>query len=185
VLGHSEGSLFAILAANKELVSGLISIAGAADPIDVIIEKQLSVQSKSIAQKARVIMDSLKKGYSVASIPEGLNDLFSSSMQPYMQTWLNFTPTEELAKIHEPILVVQGTNDIQVGTDQAKKLNSANDRAQLLLINGMNHVLKNAPEDRAGNLATYSNPDLALCPGLVSGIVHFITTPPPPARRKH
>ncbi len=185
VLGHSEGSLFAILAANKELVSGLISIAGAADPIDLLIEKQLSVQSKSIAEKARVIMDSLKKGYMVNNIPEGLTDLFNSGMQPYMQTWLKYTPTEELAKLHEPILIVQGTTDLQVGTDQAKKLNNANDRAQLLIINGMNHVLKNAPEDRAGNLATYSNPDLALCPGLVSGIVHFITAPPLPIRRKH
>lgn len=185
VLGHSEGSLFAILAANKELVSGLISIAGAADPIDLLIEKQLSVQSKSIAEKARVIIDSLKKGYMVTNIPEGLTDVFNSAMQPYMQTWLKYTPTEELAKLHEPILIVQGTTDLQVGTDQAKKLNSANDRAQLLIINGMNHVLKNAPEDRAGNLATYSNPDLALCPGLVSGIVHFITAPPLPIRRKH
>ena len=38
----------------------------------------------------------------------------------------------------------------------------------------MNHVLKNAPTDAEGNLATYSNPTLPLAEGLVEGISGFI-----------
>jgi hypothetical protein len=38
----------------------------------------------------------------------------------------------------------------------------------------MNHVLKAAPADRALNIATYSQPDLPLAPGLMDAIVRFI-----------
>jgi hypothetical protein len=42
------------------------------------------------------------------------------------------------------------------------------------LIRGMNHVLKEAPADRAANIATYSNPDLPLAPRRVDVIEDFI-----------
>jgi hypothetical protein len=38
----------------------------------------------------------------------------------------------------------------------------------------MNHVLKEAPADRAANLATYTNPDLPLAPRLADKIEDFI-----------
>ncbi|WP_230161977.1 hypothetical protein [Peribacillus simplex] len=33
--------------------------------------------------------------------------------------------------------------------------------------------MKEAPADRNGNLATYTNPELPLSPGLVNGIIEF------------
>ncbi|MFG5409425.1 hypothetical protein ABXN37_16610 [Piscinibacter sakaiensis] len=38
----------------------------------------------------------------------------------------------------------------------------------------MNHVLKTAPADRAGNLATYADATLPLAPGLVQAVAGFI-----------
>jgi uncharacterized protein len=39
----------------------------------------------------------------------------------------------------------------------------------------MNHVLKDAPEDRNANLATYNQPDLPLNTALVNAITRFIS----------
>ena len=62
-----------------------------------------------------------------------------------------------------PVLLLQGTTDIQVSVDEAKALKAAKPDAELVLIEGMNHVLKRAPADRAQNMAAYSNPDLPSC----------------------
>ena len=47
-------------------------------------------------------------------------------------------------------------------------------RAHLELIKGMNHILKDAPLDRAVNFATYANPDLPIARGLIREIEDFI-----------
>jgi hypothetical protein len=46
--------------------------------------------------------------------------------------------------------------------------------ATLIIIPGMNHVMKEAPADKDQNLATYSKPDLPLKLELVPDIVGFV-----------
>lgn len=48
--------------------------------------------------------------------------------------------------------------------------------AQLLLIEGMNLILKDAPTEMAADMATYNNPTLPLSNGLMDGILSFIET---------
>jgi len=64
--------------------------------------------------------------------------------------------------------------DIQASVEDAKTLAAAKPDARLLLIDGMNHILRAAPADRAANLATYSQPGLPLKPELVPALVSFI-----------
>ena len=90
-------------------------------------------------------------------------------------TWCRFDPAKELKKLKIPILLVQGTTDLQVGVVQVEKLKKAKSDAQLLIIPNMNHVLKDAPADTKQNMATYSNPSLPLKPGLVNGIADFVS----------
>ena len=47
-------------------------------------------------------------------------------------------------------------------------------QATLKLWDGVNHVLKTAPADRAANIAAYSNPDLPLAPDVVEDVAAFI-----------
>jgi hypothetical protein len=42
-------------------------------------------------------------------------------------------------------------------------------------IDGMNHVLKEAPADMAGQMASYRGPDAPLAPGLVDAIAAFVS----------
>lgn len=46
--------------------------------------------------------------------------------------------------------------------------------ATCLDVPGMNHVLKMAPADRAGQQDAYSNPDVPLAAGVSDAIVNFI-----------
>ena len=71
-------------------------------------------------------------------------------------------------------LFVQGTTDIQLSVLDADKLASANNKAQKQIIEGMNHILKEAEMDRLKNIQTYSMPDLPLKKTLIEIIVKFI-----------
>ena len=174
VLGHSEGSLVGMIAAKKEPVSGFISLAGAGQRADKIIEQQLATQSKEGAAVARVIMDSLVKGYKVRNVDTALMMLFRPSVQPYLTSWFTHDPQAEINKVAAPILILQGTTDIQVAVSEAEMLKKANPKATLKLVRGMNHVLKQAPADREQNVATYNNAALPLSAGLMEAILKFI-----------
>ena len=73
-----------------------------------------------------------------------------------------------------PILVLQGDRDIQVTMADAERLAAATDQAELVTLPGVNHVLKESSEDRAGNMATYANPDLPLADNIAPAIADFI-----------
>lgn len=174
IIGHSEGSLVGILAAQKADVSGFISLEGAGEPIDKILYKQLSFKKTDTQkQKLRKILDSLQTGEMVnaAQYP-----VFRPSVQPYLMSWMKYNPAEEIKKLPMPILIVNGTTDLQVDAGQAKKLAAASPAAGISIINGMNHVLKTAPEERAINLGAYNKPDLTLNKELVVAIVSFISS---------
>ena len=66
------------------------------------------------------------------------------------------------------------TTDIQVSVDEAKALKAAKPDADLVLVDGMNHVMKRAPADPAQNVATYSNPDLPIVPDVPKAIVDLV-----------
>jgi len=66
------------------------------------------------------------------------------------------------------------SNYIQVGMEDATNLEKSDPKAQLAVISGMNHILKNAPKDRTENIQTYFKPDLPLNKQLVKVVVNFI-----------
>lgn len=176
VLGHSEGSLIGMVAARLGGADGYISASGAGDRADRIIEKQLRGQSPPLAEKAKTLLDSLVEGHTVQPPGGPLDALFRASVQPYIISWLKYDPQKEIARLEIPILIVQGTTDIQVGVDDAEALKKANPKARLLLIPGMNHVWKDAPPDRQANIATYLTDTLSLKPEMVQAIDDFVRT---------
>jgi len=52
---------------------------------------------------------------------------------------------------------------------------NANDRAELKIIEGMNHILKNSSMSRIENLSSYNKPDLPINEELKGEIVSFLT----------
>ena len=92
----------------------------------------------------------------------------------YIMSWCRYDPAVEIRKVKCPILIVQGTTDMQVSVDNATKLKSAKSSATLLLVRGMSHILKDGPSEREANLATYKDPNLPLNTEMVTGVIDFI-----------
>ncbi|MPM57329.1 hypothetical protein SDC9_104151 [bioreactor metagenome] len=172
IIGHSEGSLIGMLAGMS--INKFISIAGFGQSADKILKEQLSSQPKVVQDLSFPIIDSLKHGNTIETVPPMLNSLFRPSVQPYMISWFKYDPQDEIKKLSIPVLILQGTNDIQVGVENARKLSNANPKAELFLITDMNHILRITDGDRQANLATYSNCNLPIAEELVKAITDFI-----------
>ncbi len=174
ILGHSEGSLIGMLAAKDEDLAGYISVAGAGESADKIVTEQLKSQPPSISQEFKNILDTMRKGKVTPRVDPALYALARPSIQPYLMSWFRYDPAKEIKKLKLPILIIQGTTDIQVTVANAEKLKKAKSEAVLKIIDGMNHILKAAPADRELNKATYNNPSLPLKPEFVTAVVDFI-----------
>jgi esterase/lipase len=173
--GHSEGSLIAMIAAQQTKPEGYISIAGAGRPIDEIIVEQVTKQSPPIGKQIDSMLYVLKTTNKVDSVPPYLMSLLRPSVQPYMLSWMKYNPQNEIKKLSCPILILQGTCDIQVMKSDAENLYNANKKSTLDIIDGMTHVLKDAEENcNDKNLKTYHDPSLPLNEKLVKDIVDFV-----------
>ncbi|MFC5191307.1 alpha/beta hydrolase [Algoriphagus aquatilis] len=174
ILGHSEGSLIGMIAAQNSEVDKFISLAGVGTPAGEIIREQLKPQPPFVLEQSLPILEKLEKGETVAEVPPMLFSLFRPSVQPYLISWFRYDPRQELSKLNKPVLIIQGTTDLQVGVADAEKLANATKRAELRILEGMNHILKEAESDRAKNIATYSMADLPLKTDLVKSVIEFI-----------
>ena len=163
-----------MIASQKAEVEKFISVAGAGNSAGDIIREQLKAQPAVVLNQSLPIIEKLENGEREENVPQMLYALFRPSVQPYMISWFKYDPQIEIAKLNKPVLIVQGTTDIQVSVLDADKLASANNKAQKQIIEGMNHILKEAEMDRLKNIQTYSMPDLPLKKPLIEIIVKFI-----------
>lgn len=173
LIGHSEGALVGLLVAQKVVVSKFVSISGAGNSSATLIEEQIGKNAPQLKEESQKIISQLRKGELVDNISPYLAPVFRKSVQPYLISWFKYEPAKEITKLQIPILIVQGTNDLQVEDKEAQLLKEAQPKAQLLLIEGMNHVLKKV-KTLEENQQSYLNPDLPISGELVEGIASFI-----------
>jgi pimeloyl-ACP methyl ester carboxylesterase len=178
LLGHSEGALMVSAAAEgRKDVCGLILVSGMGRKMGEVIRAQLRANPANVPllDQAFAALDDLEAGRhpDTSNMHPALLPLFAPQVQDFMISVFATDPVETVRRARVQTLIVQGTTDLQVTEEDARLLNDA-PRTKLELIRGMNHVLKEAPEDRAANLATYANADLPLHPKLVREIGDFI-----------
>jgi pimeloyl-ACP methyl ester carboxylesterase len=171
--GHSEGALVATLAAqNDSSIVGLITLAGAGRPIDVVIMDQLKKQPAFVYEAADTIFQKLRADLPFET-PPFLYSLFRPSVLPYIKSWMALDPVAEMEKVKVPVLVIGGDADLQVWVEDTQKLSKCVKSGHTILYEGMNHVFRKVTtiED---NYASYSTADRPLYPGLSSDIATWI-----------
>jgi len=175
VLGHSEGALVASLAAPDIDADAVISVSGSARPVDQVIREQLGNRlPPPLMLRSNELLDSLKAGKPDDNVPPPLQAIFRPSVQPYLISLFRQDPATAFAKLKMPALIIQGSNDIQVGVNDARLLKAAKPDAELALIEGMNHVMRIVPNDVKRQLASYKDPQLPLAAELGTRIIGFI-----------
>lgn len=176
--GHSEGALIAMVACRQAPADACISIAGAGSALDDILRAQLKprLPADLYAQNERILL-ALKRGEQVADVPPALLSLYRPSVQPYLISSLKVDPRSAVAALRMPVLIVQGTTDLQVSVADAQALSAAAPAARLVIVPGMNHVLKLAGGELAQQVPSYSDPELPLAPALAEAVTAFVRAP--------
>ena len=173
VVGHGEGALVALLAAQQAGAFAVVSVAGPGRPGAQLIAEQLRGLPAETRRHAGAILGELAAGRLVPDIPAEFGALFRPSVQPYLLSWFRYDPAEEIRAPGIRVLVVQGTADLQVPVSDARILAASNPLAALSIIPDMNHVLKRCLTE-ADQRAAYSDPATPIEPRLVEEIADFL-----------
>jgi pimeloyl-ACP methyl ester carboxylesterase len=173
VAGHSEGSLIGMLAATEN-TDAFISLAGAGRTIDAVLVEQIEKQAPFLKEEVQKDLEILKSGQTFELKNKMLASLFRESVQPYMISWIKYNPQNEIKKLQIPVLLINGSKDLQVTVSEAELLKKAKPEAKLLVIDNMNHIFKEIKGDDAENMKSYSDPNLVVTEKLVTAINLFI-----------
>jgi pimeloyl-ACP methyl ester carboxylesterase len=172
--GHSEGSLIGMVAAARTSADGFVSLDGAGRNAAVILREQIDKSPQTtpdLRAQADHIIDELAAGRPVADVPTILQPLFHASVQPYLISWFKYDPAHEIAAVRSRTAIVQGTADVQVTVNDSERLHVALPSALYLVVPGMNHVLKHAPDTSdAALIAGYTDPTLPVEPRVIDTI---------------
>lgn len=181
LLGHSEGGLVAMVAANEQAdVCGIVLVATAGRPLGEVLRDQLKSNPANgpILGQALPAIDLLEQGRRVdtENMHPALQGLFNPSVQGLLISALSYEPRRLLHGYSKPVLILQGQRDIQVKEADARLLKEASPKANLVLLQNVNHVLKTViSDDIRVNISTYSDPGLPLASGVAEAIAAFLT----------
>jgi pimeloyl-ACP methyl ester carboxylesterase len=176
--GHSEGAQIAAEACKQGGADACVLIAGAGHTIDDILRDQLKTKlPPALFDENERILVSLKQGKTVDKVPPALMTLYHPSVQPYLISSLQHDPRTAIAALAMPVLILQGSSDIQVQPSEAEALAAAAPRAKLVLVEGMNHLLKMVGEDEALQQKSYGSPELPVAPQLIDALSSFVNAP--------
>src|SRR6266699_1185148 len=177
LLGHSEGSALALIAARSgPPVSGVISVSGLGRPLGVVIREQLGRQFDSATLvRYDTAMTQYLRGEQPKDVPPQLGPLFVPINLSFMKSLTSFDPPAAIRAVHQPVLIVQGGRDVQVTVADAERLHTAKPDAQLVVVPLANHVLKQVTDTTInGQLPAYQNPTLPIMPDIVNAIADWI-----------
>ncbi len=173
--GHSEGSLIGMLAAQQG-ADAFISLAGAGRSIDKIVVEQLAKQSEELSENARQAFDEIGKTGNTSNYSPYLESIFRPSVQPYMGSWMKYDPALEIAKLEVPILIINGSFDLQVDSTDAEILNAAAPNSKLVILKNMNHIFREIKGENLENTKAYNEPNRPLHPELIPVLTDFINS---------
>lgn len=176
-IGHSQGGLVATLAATRVGAGKLVLLASPGFNIARTLKRQFAaaIPNKESRRAVFAVIDRLRRGEPATGYGGLARRFFRPSIQPFLMSWMKHDPAERLKAFAGSVLIVHGTRDLQVKSDEAARLQQAKPAAALVTVQGMNHVLKAPAPGRPANVAAYRRPDAKLADGLVESIARFLT----------
>jgi pimeloyl-ACP methyl ester carboxylesterase len=178
IIGHSEGTLIALMAAKQEKVDAIVCLCGLARPLQDVLRVQLKpALPKELYEAADKILIELAAGREVPEkdVPASLAVLFPPHVQPYLISEFKLDPVTILAQLPGPVLVVSGSTDIQVSLEDGERLAAAKPGIKHIVVDKMNHVLKRVETAvKLEQLPVYSDPSIPVHPQLVTELAAFL-----------
>jgi len=177
LLGHSEGSSLALLAARAgPPVAAVISVSGLGRPFGVVLREQLARQfDGATLVRYDTAMAQYLRGEQPKDVPPQLAPLFVPINLSFMKSLSVLDPPAAIRAVRQPVLIVQGGRDLQVTVADAERLRNAKPDAQLVVVPLANHVLKQTSDTTLnGQMPTYQNPAVPIMPVVANAIADWI-----------
>jgi pimeloyl-ACP methyl ester carboxylesterase len=199
VIGHGEGGAEAMIAGQRfksEVAAiGLVGTSGFAGRELTLLQQAHALQKLNeleAAKQAKIalqqrILNAVVTGAGWESIPRNLR---SQADTPWFKSWLTFDPSAAIARLRQPILIVQGSLDMQVFAESAGLLqkfartrkNAPAEATRAVIVPGVNHALLPAT---TGDVDEYpSLPSRTVSPAVVSAITDWLNAVIGPARSR-
>jgi pimeloyl-ACP methyl ester carboxylesterase len=181
LLGHSEGGTLVSMAARDGApVAGLVLVSAVGRNLTTVLREQLARQLPSGLLAS---FDTAWAGYigsdTAVKSPAGLEMLFHPANRSFMKSWQAIDPVDLLRRLSIPTLIVHGETDVQTTPDDARQLASARPDVKLVLLPGVNHVLKlESGRTLAEQQKSYADGSLPLAPGVAPAIADFVLALP-------
>ncbi len=176
VIGHSEGSLTALLAAAKTEVDFVISLGGNADPIDEQLVKQVQRINPEAAVVLSQRLDQIARSHYQKTGNALVDALVMEGSEAYLARWMAYNPSEILLTCNVPALVIKGDCDERLLFEDDWFLEiGMPDHVQFKIIEGMSHLLKEV-ETLADVPRTYRDRTMVVHPELIELITNYIKT---------
>ncbi|PYO89202.1 MAG: alpha/beta hydrolase [Gemmatimonadetes bacterium] len=187
LLGHSEGSALALIAARQgPPVAGVISVSGLGRPLGVVMREQLARQFDSATLvRYDTAMAQYLRGETPKDVPPLLGVLFVPVNQNFMKSLAAFDPPAAIHAVAQPVLIIQGGRDLQVTVADATRLiEAARTGSKLVIVPLANHVLKEATDTTLpGQIRAYQDPTVPIMPDVANAIADWMFKPVPGVRR--
>ena len=187
VVGHAEGGWVALLATRREgRVAGLVLMAAPAVMGEqrVLEQQQLMLDRLNVSDAERQDRTDLQTRINRAVLGEGdwegiPQPLRETADTPWFRSFLAFDPEDNLRRIRQPLLLVQGTLDQEMPRQHADRLEAvASDRTrsgatvERVRLDGVNHLLTPAETGSVEEYATLPAPQVT--PAVAEAILDWI-----------
>jgi pimeloyl-ACP methyl ester carboxylesterase len=204
LIGHSEGGLIApMVAARNPAVAFVVMMAGpGVDGLDILLEQGRLISKAYGVDDAKLVKASAlreelfdiardEKDPAVATakarkvlaaqakelgVPEGAIDaLVQQVSTDWFRFFLTYDPAPALRKLRIPVLVLNGSNDLQVPPAQnlppIRDALASDPQAEIYELPGLNHLFQTS---RTGSPAEYSTIEETIAPSALELIGHWI-----------
>jgi uncharacterized protein len=190
LVGHSEGAAVALLAARRAgQVDAIVLVAGIGTTgAQLNLEQQqYALKTSKIPEAEHAAKIELQKKVQAAVLTgkgwDGVPpDIRKQAESPWFASFLAFDPAPLVAKLDQPIFVIQGALDTQVPPHHAEKLGAlANARknapkTEVVVVPGINHLLVPA---KTGDVSEYGSlPDRTVSPEIAAKIATWLKSLP-------
>jgi hypothetical protein len=186
MFGHAEGALVASAALNSLGENGdsvdamMLVCTSDKSPFQGVLEA-LTDSPPGLRAEADSILQALASGKEYPSPSAYFADFFRPSFQAYLSSWFQYDPQREIPSVAVPVSFVHGGRDLQISREEFDGLAALRPSASAYLLPGMNHALKEVPEDQDRNFNAFTDPSYPLGEGLVELVAAIAKVRPIPA----
>jgi len=177
LLGHSEGAGHVLMAANRgTATAGVIMVSAQGRALTEVLHEQFSRQADSATvARSDTAFARFLRGEPTGPVPPIAQGVTLPMYRTFMRSMAAYDPPAEAKRLAAPLLIVQGSTDVQITMRDTELLAAAQPRATVVRLENVNHVLKVMPSTSlADQMPTYKDPALPLAPDVVPAIAGWI-----------